>query len=509
MEGSTRLLQRLGDRYRNVLADYRQLLRTAVGQWHGHEVDTQGDAFFVAFARATDATAAALAIQSALAAHPWPHEVTVRARIGLHTGEPQLTAERYIGVDVHHAARIMSAGHGGQILLSQTTRELAEAHLPPDASLLDLGQHRLKDLQRPGHLFQLSLAELPAAFPPLKTLDAHPHNLPIQPTALIGREKVVGTLCELLRRPEVRLLTLSGPAGVGKTRLGLQVAAELSDLYTDGVYLVPLAPLSDPALVLPMMIQTLGIRETDHQPLLEGLKDWLKEKQLLLLLDNFEQVASAALQVAELLAACPKLKVLVTSRVMLHVRAEHEFAVPPLSVPNPKRLPDLLDLSQYEAVQLFIARALAVKPDFAVTTTNAPALAGICARLDGLPLAIELAAARVKYFPLQALLTRLERGLSVLVGGALDLPARQQTLRGAIAWSYDLLAPEEQSLFRRLAVFVDGWTLEAAEAVCIPAGALKGDLLEGLFSLVDKSLLRQEEQAEGRGAVGAEPGALP
>ena len=278
MEGSTRLLQQLGNIYPSVLADYRQLIRTAFGQWHGHEVDTQGDAFFVAFARATDAAAAAVAIQRALAAHRWPHDVTVKARIGLHTGERQLSPEGYIGVDVHHAARIMSAGHGGQIVLSHTTRELAEPHLPAGTSLLDLGEHRLKDLQRPSHLFQLSMADLPAEFPPLKTLEAHPNNLPIQPTAFIGREQVLGTLCELVRRPEVRLLTLTGPGGVGKTRLGLQVAAELSELFADGVYAVMLAPVSDPAWVVPAIAQTLSISEVSNQPLLPLLQTALKEK---------------------------------------------------------------------------------------------------------------------------------------------------------------------------------------------------------------------------------------
>ncbi len=497
MEGSTRLLQQLGNLYSSVLADYLQLLRAAFEQWHGHEVDTQGDAFFVAFARATDATAAAVAIQRTLAGHPWPHDVTVRARIGLHTGEPQLSAEGYIGLDVHHAARIMSAGDGGQILLSQTTRELLEEHLPEGTYLLDMGEHRLKDLQRPSHLFQLSLADLPARFPPLKTLDSHPNNLPIQPTAFIGREKEVVTLCDLVRRPEVHLLTLTGPGGVGKTRLGLQVAAELSEWFTDGVFLVPLAPVSDPEQVVPAIAQTLSIGEAGDQPLFALLKSVLKEKHLLLLLDNFEQVSDAALQIADLLPASPKLKVLVTSRVGLHVRAEREFSVPPLSVPNPKRLPDLLTLSQYEAVALFIARAQAARPDFQVTNTNAPAVAGICARLDGLPLAIELAAARIKYFPLQALLARLEQGLALLSGGARDLPARQQTLRGTIAWSYDLLSPQEQSLFRRLAAFVDGCTVEAAAQVGAAAGELTGDVLETLLSLVDKSLLRQAEQEEG------------
>ncbi len=497
MEGSTQLLQQLGDRYVGMLAECRHVLRTAFQHWNGHEVDTQGDAFFVAFARATDALSAAVEAQCALASHPWPEGTKVRVRIGLHTGEPSLTPEGYMGLDVHRAARIMSAGHGGQVLLSQTTRDLVEHDLPGGVSLQDLGAHRLKDLQHPSHLFQLVMVGLPADFPPPKTLDSYPNNLPIQPTSLIGREKEVAAVQHLLRREDVRLLTLTGPGGTGKTRLGLQVAAEASERFVDGVFFVNLAPISDPALVVPTIAQTLELKETGEQPLLDLLKRSLREKQLLLLLDNFEQVVSAASQVAELLAACPKLKIVVTSRMVLHVRAEHEFAVPPLALPDPTRLPDLVELAQYDAVALFIQRAQAVKSDFQVTNANAAAVAKICVRLDGLPLAIELAAARAKFFAPQALLTRLEQGLTVLVGGARDLPARQQTLRGAIAWSYDLLSAEEQQLFRRLSVFVDGCMWEAAEVVCRAAGELAADVLDGLLSLVDKSLLRQQESAEG------------
>src|SRR5437588_612663 len=280
IEGSTRLLQLLGEQYAAVLADCRHLLRSLFQQYHGHEVDTQGDAFFVAFARATDAISAAIDIQRALAYQAWPDGASVRVRIGLHTGEPMLTADGYIGIDVHHAARIMSAGNGGQILLSPTTRQLVEQHLPAGAYLQDLGEHRLKDLQRPSHLFQLSLKDLPADFPPLKTLDTHPNNLPVQPTPFIGREKEVAAVAQMLRRPEVRLVTLSGPGGVGKTRLALQVAAELCDDFTDGVFIVALAPVNAPEQVVSALAQTLGISESGDLPLFSLLEAALKEKKL-------------------------------------------------------------------------------------------------------------------------------------------------------------------------------------------------------------------------------------
>src|SRR6266702_292075 len=494
IEGSTLLLQQLGECYAEMLATCRQLLRATLQQWNGFEVDTQGDAFFVAFARASDAVSAAVDMQRALANHDWPSGAEVSLRIGLHTGEPTRTAEGYVGLDVHHAARIMSVGHGGQVLLSQTTRDLVEHALPEDVSLEDLGVHRLKDLQHPSHLFQLVIAGLPAGFLPLKTLDAYPNNLPIQPTPLIGREQEVATVAALLRHEDVRLLTLTGPGGTGKTRLGLQVAAELSDRFADGVFFVNLAPFSDPELVIPAAAQALDVKEIGGQPLLELLKVSLREKHLLLLLDNFEQVVRAALQLAELLAACPQLKILVTSRMALHVSAEQEFAVPPLTLPDPKHLPDLVVLSQYEAVALFIQRAQAVKSNFQVTNATAPAVAEICVRLDGLPLAIELAAARRKVLPPQALLARLGQRLAVLTSGARDVPERQKTLRNTIEWSYLLLDAYEQRLFRRISIFVGGCTLEAIEAVCVAPHDGSGHVLEGVVSLIDKSLLQQTEQ---------------
>ena len=326
------------------------------------------------------------------------------------------------------------------------------------------------------------------------TLDTYPNNLPAQPTPFIGREQEVAAVEHLFCREEVRLLTLTGPGGVGKTRMALQVAAELREVFPDGVYFVNLAPIRDPRFVVPTIAQALDLKEIAEQPLLDLLKAFLQGQQLLLLLDNFEQVVSAAIEVAELLAACPQLKVLVTSRMVLHVQAEQEFAVPPLSVPDPRHLPDVVALSQYEALALFIQRAQSVKPEFQLSNANAQAIVEICQHLDGLPLAIELAAARIKLLHPQALLVRLSQRLSVLTSGAQDVPERQQTLRNTIAWSYNLLDAQEQRLFRRLSVFVDGCTLEAIEAVCMTLGDETGSVLDAVASLIDKSLLQQTEQ---------------
>ncbi len=494
IEESTRLLQHVGERYASVLAECRHLLRTAFHEYRGHEVGTQGDAFFVAFARATDAVSAAVAAQRALARHAWPEGIVMRVRMGLHTGEPSVATEGYMGLDVHRAARLMSAGHAGQVLLSQTTCDLIEHDLPDGVLVRDLGEYRLKDIAGSTHVYQLVIADLPADFPSLSTPATPPHHLPIQPTPFIGREKEVAAVQHQLLREDVRLVTLTGPGGMGKTRMALHVAAQLHAHFADGVWFVPLAPISDPNLVIPTIAQTLGLREARERSLLEQLQVSLRERQVLLLLDNFEQVVSAATHVADLLTSCPHLKVLVTSREVLHVRAEHEFPVPKLSLPDPKRLPDLMALSQYEAVALFIQRAQAVRPEFQMTNANAPAMAEICARLDGLPLAIELAAARIKLLPPQALLTRLGQRLQLLTSSGRDVPARQQTLRNTIQWSYDLLDAQEQQLFCRLSVFVDGCTLEAVEAVSAALGEATLPVLDGVASLIDKNLLQQTAQ---------------
>ncbi|HET8854162.1 MAG TPA: LuxR C-terminal-related transcriptional regulator, partial [Ktedonobacteraceae bacterium] len=357
--------------------------------------------------------------------------------------------------------------------------------------------HHLKDLQRPTRLFQIVIADLPADFSPPKTLDNHSHNLPVQPTPLIGREQEVAAIGQLVQREDVRLMTLTGPGGVGKTRLGLQVAAELADHFADGVWFVPLAPVRNPEGVLATIAQSLGLWEAADLPLEEQVRDYLQEKHLLLLLDNFEQVIAAAPQLARLLTSCSHLRLLVTSRAALHLSGEHEFVVAPLAVPDLTQLPPLADLMQVVTVRLFVERAQAIKADFALTEANARAIAEICVWLDGLPLAIELAAARIKLLPPQALLRRLSHRLEVLTGGAQDLPSRQQTLRNTIQWSYDLLTEQEQRLFRWLAIFVGGCTLEAAETVC-QMGQEDGDqafsVLDGAASLLDKSLVQQTER---------------
>jgi len=501
IEGSTRLLQELGDQYAEALAAQQRLMRAAVGAHAGREIDTAGDGFFVAFDRARDAVSAAVAAQRSLASHPWPGPLPVRVRMGLHTGEPTIAAGSYVGLDVHRAARICAAAHGGQVLLSQTAGEIVRHSLPEGVSLRDLGAHQLKDLQHPEHLFQLIIPDLASDFPALRTPSGRPNNLPVQPNPFIGREEELEQLRRLLRGP-VRMVTLTGPGGTGKTRLAIQAGASLLDEFEDGVFFVSLAPVQDPNLVAPRIGTALGVRENPSRSALEGLLDSLQGKHLLLLLDNFEQIVAAAPTVTDLLAACPGLKILVTSRIVLRVSGEHEFAVPPLQLPDPQRPLPAERLGEYPAVALFLQRAQAVKMGFALTAENALEVARICAHLDGLPLAIELAAARVKLLSPHAILQRLGSRLDFLKGGARDGPARHQTLRQAIAWSYDLLEPEERPFFRRLAVFVGGFTLEGAEQVC--AGQVEGgtSALDAVGALVDQSLLRQAQGPESEPRFG-------
>jgi predicted ATPase/class 3 adenylate cyclase len=497
IEGSTRLWEHDAPAMQAALARHDELLKLAIEERGGYVFKTVGDAFCAVFPTASDALEAALEIQRRLLSSEWEQSEPLRVRMALHTGAAEERDGDYFGPPVNRVARLLSAAHGGQVLLSLPTQELVRDQLLVGTTLRDLGEHRLKDLFRPERVFQLLAPELPSEFPPLRTLEAYRNNLPLQPTPLIGREKEVSEVCDLLGGEETHLLTLTGPGGIGKTRVALQAAADLLEDFTDGAFFVPLATLTEAELFFSAVAETLGVKETAEQPLDETLKDYLSERRLLLLLDNFEQVLEAAPSVTELLAGAPGLKVLATSRAPLGLYGEHEFPVPPLSMPDLKRPPLLERLTHYEAVRLFLERAQAVKPDFKVTNESAPAVAEICVRLDGLPLAIELAAARIKMLPPKAMLQRLSSRLKLLTGGARDLPERQRTLRATIEWSFALLDEGEQLLFGRLAVFSGGRTLEAIEAICDAEGDLPVEVFEGVSSLVDKSLLRQEEGPNG------------
>ena len=490
IEGSTRLMQQLGADYVPLQMVHHELLRDAFRSNEGRELRTEGDSFFCVFASAIDACQAAATAQRAFGRHEWPAGAAIRVRIGMHTGEAPLMGDEYVGLDVHHAARIAAAAYGGQVLLSESTEALIAEALPTDLTLRDLGNHRLKDLARPERLFQLVVQGAPDTFPALRTLDGTPNNLPTQLTSFVGRADLVSRAKSLLGRS--RLLTLTGPGGIGKTRVSLQVAAETFDQFPDGVYFIPLSGVRDTDLIPSVINQQLGVGTAGSRMPIDALNDHLRSKKLLLVMDNFEQLLpDAAGFPSKLLQASPGLKVVISSRAALRAYGEQEFPVEPLQVPDVKTHPSLEALSQYDAVKLFIERAVAAKPDFHATNENAPAIAGICERVDGLPLVIELAAARIKLFSPQALYGRLEKTLSSALGtGARDLPGRQQTLTEAIAWSYDLLDAPGKRLMARFSVFARGAELAQAESVCGPADELGTDVLTGLEELADQSLLR-------------------
>jgi predicted ATPase/class 3 adenylate cyclase len=508
IEGSTALAQRLGaERWSALLGRHREIVRAAVAAFDGVEVSTEGDGFFFAFARTADALAATVEAQRMLASEPWPDDAPVRVRMGIHTGDGRLDADgSYVGADVHRAARVAAAGHGGQVLVSETTSTLVGDALPLGVTLLGLGEHRLKDL-RPERICQLVIDGLRNEFPPIRSLDRRPNNLPTQLTSFVGRDAELAEAAQLLGT--TRLLTMTGPGGTGKTRLSLQLAADMAERFPDGIWFVALEPVRDPTLIAPTILTTLGLVESGGRPARDILVEWLAPKEALLVIDNFEQVIDGAPVVADLLRSAPKLSVIVTSRAPLRVSGEQEYPVPglpapadvlamsdleKLNLPAAARRVDAIGITQYEAVRLFIARAVSVRPDFRVTNENAPAVAGIASRLHGMPLAIELAAARIKLLGPEAILERLEHQLGVLAAGSRDLPERQQTLRGAIAWSHDLLDAGQRRLLARLSVFVAGCELDSAEAVCGPASELDGlDVLDGLMALADQSLVRAEE----------------
>ena len=487
IEGSTRLLRQLGDRYAAIQADHRRLLRAAFAAWGGRELETQGDGFLVAFARASDAVASAIAAQRALGAHTWSDAAAVRVRMGVHTGEPLSIEAGYVGLDVHRAARICAAGYGGQILASEATRLLVESDLPEDVGFRDLGAHRLKDLQ-PERLFQVVAPDLPADFPPLRSLDTLPNNLPRQLTSFVGRESELAKVQGLLRTSP--LLTLTGTGGVGKTRLAIQAASDLLNEYHDGVWFIELGPLGDPDRVPHTAASALTLRERPGRSAMETLVDYLEPKQSILILDNCEHLLPAAAALADgLLRACPALRVLATSREGLGVVGETLYPVPSLSVPDPERLPAVGELTRSEGIRLFTERATAVMPAFTLTERNAKAVAEICRRLDGIPLAIELAATRVKAMSVEQIASRLDDRFRLLTGGGRTALPRHQTLQAALDWGHNLLSDGERVLFRRLSVFAGGFTLEAVERVGAGDGVAAPDVLDLLTHLVERSLV--------------------
>lgn len=489
IEGSTRLLQSLGDSYAVALGAHQELLRTAIAQFGGREFGTQGDAFFIAFASAQAAVLAAIEGQRALQRHAWPGGEPVRVRMGIHTGEPVVIDDDYVGIDVHRAARICSAGHGGQIVISSATEALLNRKALSGVIFEDLGSHRLKDLEHPEHLWQMTAADLTAVFPALRSAQT-PSNVPRHLGALVGRHTEMDDLRRYILDDDNRLITVTGPGGTGKTRLAATVAAGLLDEFGDGVYFVDLSSVQSAGLVAPEIARTLQIPLETDRPATESLAAHFGSTNMLLLLDNFEQVLEGATVVAGLLVACPRLTILVTSRVGLSLRGEQEYPLPPLGLPE---MASRGAVERSEAAQLFVKRAAEALPSFKLTDRNAGAVAEICRLLDGLPLAIELAAARIKLLSPAAILKRLDDRFSLLTGGDRDSPARHRALRATVDWSYDLLTKEERAVFRDLSVFEGGVTLDAIERIIVS----ESDAIETLASLVNHSLIRQREDADG------------
>jgi len=485
IEGSMRLVRELGDRYDALQSAHHALIRAAYAPYDGVEVGTEGDAFFVVFEGAGDAVRAAVDMQRALVAHEWPDGVAPRVRVGIHTGTARLAGDDYGGFDVNRVARIANTGSGGQIVLSETVRALVGDDLPAGTTLRDLGRHRLKDITTPEHLFQLAVDSLQTDFPPLRGTLGSTGNVPARVTSFVGREAELERLQQLLAAN--RLVTLTGPGGAGKTSLSVELARQVGEGYPDGAWLVDLSPLRDPSLVKATVARTVGLYDGVAGAAADRLEDHLADRTTLLILDNFEQVLEAAGTVSDLLRAAPRLAVVVASRAPLRIAGEQEFPVGPLAG------------GEADGNRLFLERARAVRPDLRLSAADEAAVAEICRLLDGLPLGIELAAARVGTLPIPAIRDRLASKLPLPGSGPRDLPTRQRTLDDAIAWSYDLLEPPVRRLLERIGVFAGSFDLAQAEAVCSPNDERGIDVLDGLGRLAEHSLLYRDDGAGDTG----------
>ena len=493
IEGSTVLLSRLGPAYVEALDGHRRVLRRAWADHGGTELGTEGDSFFVVFPTAEAAVAAAAQAQRELAEYPWPAGEQVRVRMGIHTGSPNVHEGGYVGMDVHRAARIAGSAHGGQVVVSAATADLARLDLPDGVGLRDLGSHRLKDIAVAEHLFQVTIEGLQGEFAALKTLGAA-SSLPVPTTPLVGREGEVAELAALLVSPEVRLVTLTGPGGSGKTRLAVAVARRLVETFVDGVFFVPLASVTSADVMWPSIAEVLDVPAEARNP--PRLFDYVAHRRALFVLDNLEQLSGAGDVVADLLAHAPQVVVIASSRRALSVPAEHLHPVPPLEVPEDSTLAAAQDSG---AVRLFVQQAVKVRPDFRLTAANLEAVVAICRRLDGLPLAIELSAARIRLLTPKALLGRLGKALDISSTGEHG-PKRQRTLRDTIGWSHELLTPAQQTFFRRLSVFSGGGDLDAITAVAMQAAGAE-DPLDMVADLVDASLATISEGPDGEPRV--------